>query len=160
MIICKRPVHQDDHLHLPLVVVCHWSLFDICRCLLLVSICCLSFVVVYRLSLFVVVCLLSFFVWYTQTTKILQKGGGSSQVITILHGREGSLGTPDLYYVINGHPLTSFHARPLCHCKEWNKTVCSKICENISRSVQRLAVDLWREPLKEAVIYVLAEFVR
>ena len=92
MIICKRPVHQDDHLHLPLVVVCHWSLFDICRCLLLVSICCLSFVVVYRLSLFVVVCLLSFFVWYTQTTKILQKGGGLPKLLQYYMGGRGLSG--------------------------------------------------------------------
>ena len=32
-------------------------------------------------------------------------GGGPSQFITILHGGEGSLGTPNLYYVINGRPL-------------------------------------------------------
>ena len=32
--------------------------------------------------------------------------GGYAQMITILHGG-GSLGTPNLYYVINGQPLTA-----------------------------------------------------
>ena len=33
-------------------------------------------------------------------------GGGSSQFITILQWGGGSLGTPNLYYVIYGRPLT------------------------------------------------------
>ena len=72
IIICKRSfdpdghlqkadrsswsVNQDDHLHLSIVVICHWSLFVICcfYCLLSFVVCCLSFVVVCHLSLFVI----------------------------------------------------------------------------------------------------------
>ena len=34
------------------------------------------------------------------------KGGGASRFITILQWVGGSLGTPNLYYVIYGRPLT------------------------------------------------------
>ena len=103
MIICKRPVHQDDHLHSLLVVVCHWSLFDICFCLLLVIICCLSFVVVYRLSLFV----FCRFLLDTQTTKILQKGGGGlPKLLQYYIGGRGLSGPPKSDYVICARPLS------------------------------------------------------
>ena len=74
MIICKRPVHLDDHLQEAgpsFVVVCCWLLFVVGRCMSFVIVCrlslfvvghCLSLVVVCRLSLIVVVCLLSLFV--------------------------------------------------------------------------------------------------
>ena len=45
MIICKRPVFLDDHLHLVVVcclslaVVCRWSLFVVGSCLSLVIVC-------------------------------------------------------------------------------------------------------------------------
>ena len=62
------PVHQDDHFHLSLVVVCHLLLFDVgfccdffafCRFLLLVLVCRLLLFVVYHCLSFVVVCRLS-----------------------------------------------------------------------------------------------------
>ena len=53
MIICKRPVHHDNHLHLVLVDVCCLSLFVICCCFWLVFCDCLSFVVVCCLLFFV-----------------------------------------------------------------------------------------------------------
>ena len=59
MIICKRPVHEDDHLHWSLVVVCRWSLFVSGRCLWLVVVCGWLLVVVCRWSLLVVGCCLS-----------------------------------------------------------------------------------------------------